>query len=120
MLRHQINVLKPRARAKPQLMNVDRLIFVWLYRLIPRTLVALAIVKPATVIRWRRIGVRCYWHWKSRYCGGRPKTAPEIRPLIQEMSHTSPLWGAPRILGELLKLGIDIEQTTVAKYMPRH
>jgi transposase InsO family protein len=120
VLRHQINVLKRRARAKPQLTNVDRLIFVWLYRLIPRTLDALAIVKPATVIRWHRIGFRCYWRWKSRSCGGRPKTTLETRRVIQDMSRTNPLWGAPRIRGELLKLGIDIGQTTVAKYMLRH
>ena len=99
---------------------MDRLIFVWLYRLILRTHDALAIVKPATVIRWHRIGVRCYWHWKSRFCGGRPKTALEIRRPVQDMSHTYPLRGAPRIHGEPLELGIDVGQTTVGKYMPRH
>src|SRR5271170_5343460 len=109
-LRHQINVLKRHA-PKPGLTNVDRLMFVWLYRLIPTTVLALAIVKPETVIKWHRNGFRCYWRWKSRSRGGRPKIALEIRRLIREMSHANPLWGAPRVHGELLKLGIDVGQT---------
>ena len=80
---------------------------------------ALAIVKPETVIRWHRAGFRAYWRWKSRPRGGRPKTLLGIRHLIREMSLANPLWGAPRIHGELLKLGIDVGQTTVAKYMAR-
>jgi transposase InsO family protein len=80
---------------------------------------ALKIVTPETVIRWHRAGFRAYWRWKSRPRGGRPKTPAEVRQLIREMSVANPLWGAPRIHGELLKLGIDIGQTTVAKYMVR-
>jgi hypothetical protein len=80
---------------------------------------ALKIVKPETVIRWHRAGFRAYWRWKSRPRGGRPETSAKIRQLIWEMSVANPLWGAPRIHGELLKLGIDIGQTTVAKYMAR-
>jgi transposase InsO family protein len=94
--------------------------FVWLYRLVPSTLNALAIVRPETVIRWHRSGFRSYWRWKSRSPGGRPKAAAEIRQLIREMSLANPVWGAPRIHGELLKLGINVGQTTVAKYMARH
>jgi hypothetical protein len=79
----------------------------------------LKIVRPETVIRWHRAGFRAYWRWKSRPRSGRPKTPLEIRQLIREISHANPLWGAPRIHGELLKLGIDVGQTTVAKYMAR-
>jgi hypothetical protein len=79
----------------------------------------LKIVRPETVIRWHRAGFRAYWRWKSRPRGGRPKTPLEIRHLIREMSLANPLWGAPRIHGELLKLGIDVGQTTVATYMAR-
>ena len=89
------------------------------YRLVPQVLDALKIVKPETVIRWHRAGFRRYWRWKSRPRGGRPKTPAEIRQLIRQMSIANPLWGAPRIHGELLKVGIDVGQTTVAKYMER-
>jgi hypothetical protein len=78
---------------------------------------ALAIVEPETVIRWHRAGFRMFWRWKSRSRSGRPRVALEIRQLIREMSLANPLWGAPRIHGELLKLGIDIGQTSAAKYM---
>jgi hypothetical protein len=80
---------------------------------------ALAIVRPETVIRWHRAGFRSYWRRKSKPQGGRPRIPVEIRYLIREMSLANPLWGAPRIHGELLKLGIDVGQTTVAKYMAR-
>ena len=80
---------------------------------------ALTIIKPETVIRWHRAGFRAYWRWKSRPYSGRPKTPLEIRQLIREISIANPLWGAPRIHGELLKLGIDVGQTTIAKYMAR-
>jgi hypothetical protein len=98
---------------------LDRLIFGGLYRLAPKVPGALAIVKPETVIKWHRAGFRSYRRWKSRRRGGRPTVAPEIRKLIREMSIANPLWGAPRIHGELLKLGIDIGQTSVAKYMAK-
>jgi hypothetical protein len=80
---------------------------------------ALAIVRPDTVIRWHRSGFRSYWRWKSSRRCGRPTVPLEIRRLIREMSIANPLWGAPRIHGELLKLGIDVGQTSVAKYMAR-
>src|SRR6266540_581742 len=119
VLRHQINVLRRQAPKKPALNNVDRLLFVWLSRLVPTTLTALAVITPETVIRWQRAGFRAYWRWKSRPRSGRPKVPFEIRQLIRDMSLANPLWGAPRIHGELLKLGIDIGQTSVAKYMAR-
>ena len=78
-----------------------------------------SIVQPETVIRWHRTGFRLYWRWKSRTRGGRPKIPVEIRRLIREMSLANRLWGAPRIHGELLKLGIEVAQSTVAKYMAR-
>jgi hypothetical protein len=79
---------------------------------------ALAIVKPDTIVRWHRAGLRLYWHWKSRRRGGRPTVPQEIRKLIREMSIANPLWGAPRIHGELLKLGIDIGQTSGPSIWP--
>ena len=86
----------------------------------PDVRAALAIVKPDTVIRWHRLGFRAYWRWKSKSCrGGRPPVPLEVRRLIRDMSLANPLWGAPRIHGELLKLGIDVGQTSVAKYMAR-
>ena len=118
-LRHQLNVLRRKSPARVSFSNIDRLVFAGLYRLAPGVLEALKIVTPETVIRWHRAGFRAYWRWKSRPRGGRPKTPAEIRELIHEISAANPLWGAPRIHGELLKLGIDVGQTTVAKYMMR-
>ena len=115
----QINVLRRAAPRRPHVSGLDRLIFVSLYRLFPSVRDALAVVTPETVIRWHRAGFRTYWRWKSRTRGGRPKLSPEIRQLIRDMSFANPLWGAPRIHGELLKLGIDVGQTSVAKYMAR-
>lgn len=120
VLRHQINILRRKAPRRVLLTSVDRLIFVSLYRLVPTTLDALAIIKPETIVRLHRRGFGAYWRWKSRSRGGRPKTEVEIRQLIRQMSLDNLLWGAPRIHGELLKLGIDVGQTTVAKYMVRH
>jgi transposase InsO family protein len=118
-LRQQINVLRRTAPKKLSFCAVDRMIFVGLYRLFPKICDALAIVKPDTLVRWHRAGFRSYWRWKSRRRGGRPIVPVEIRRLIREMSIANPLWGAQRIHGELLKLGIDIGQTSVAKYMAR-
>ena len=120
LLRHQLNVLRRRVPSKPRLAVADRLLFVWLYRLVPSVLSAIAIVQPETIIRWHRKGFRLYWRWKSRARGGRPKIPVEIRRLIREMSLANRLWGASRIHGELLKLGIEVAQSTVAKYMVRH
>jgi transposase InsO family protein len=119
VLRQQINVLRRKSPKRPALNNSDRLLFVWLSRLVPTTLAALAVVSPETVIRWHRAGFRAYWRSRSRPRGGRPKTSLEVRQLIREMSMANPLWGAPRIHGELLKVGIDVGQTTVAKYMAK-
>jgi hypothetical protein len=118
-LRQQINVLRRTAPKKLSYGAIDRLVFVGLYRLFPKVCDALAIVKPGTVVRWHRAGFRLYWRWKSRRRGGRPTVPLEIRRLIREMSIANPLWGAPRIHGELLKLGIEVGQTTVAKYMAK-
>ena len=119
MLRQQINVLRRTAPKKQTFSAIDRLIFVCLYRLLPGVRDALAIVKPETVVKWHRAGFRLYWRWKSKARGGRPTVPLDIRKLIREMSIANPLWGAPRIHGELLKLGVDIGQTSVAKYMAR-
>jgi hypothetical protein len=119
VLRHQINVLRRKSPNRPVLSNADRLLFVLLSRLVPATLDALTVIRPGTVIRWHRVGFRAYWRWKSRPRGGRPRTPHEIRQLIRDMSIANPLWGAPRIHGELLKLGIDVGQTTVAQYMAK-
>jgi transposase InsO family protein len=120
LLRHQLSVLRrQRQPLRPKLTVSDRLLFVWLYRLFPSLLSAAVIVKPDTIIRWHRTGFRLYWRWKSRSRGGRPKVAPEVRSLIREMSLANRLWGAPRIHGELLKVGIEVAQSTVAKYMAK-
>ncbi len=119
MLRHQLSVLRRQVPKRAAFNGIDRLVFVGLYRLAPQVLEALKIVRPETLIRWHRAGLRTYWRWKSRPRGGRPQTPVEIRRLIRDVSLANPLWGAPRIHGELLKLGIDVGQTTVAKYMAR-
>jgi transposase InsO family protein len=119
VLRHQLNVLRRKSPRRLAFSNVDRMVFAGLYRVAPGVLDALKILKPQTVIRWHRAGFRAYWHWKSRPRGGRPKTPEDIRQLIRDMSVANPLWGAPRIHGELLKLGINVGQTSVAKYMAR-
>jgi hypothetical protein len=93
--------------------------FVWLYRWFPSTIGALAIVRPETIIRWHRVGFRAYWRWRSCNWVGRPRVPAELRALIGDMSRANPLWGAPRIHDELLKLVFDVAQSTVAKYMAR-
>ena len=103
MPRHQLNVMRRRIPSNPKVTVVDRLLFIWLYRL------AVAIAQPETIIRWHRTGFRLYWRWKSRWRGGRPKVPMEIRCLIREMSLANRLWGAPRIHDELLKREIDVE-----------
>src|SRR5271169_516712 len=119
VLRRQINVLR---RANPKRLpfgSIDKLILGGVSRLFPKMYDTLTIVRPDTVIRWHRAGFRLYWRWKSRRRCGRPAVSLEIRRLIREMSIANPLWGAPRIHGELLKLGINVGQTSVAKYMAR-
>jgi transposase InsO family protein len=119
VLRQQIMVLR---RGKPRrlpFMAADRLVLGWICRLFPSAREALAIVRPETVVRWHRAAFRSYWRSKSRGWPGRPALSAEIRGLIREMSIANPLWGAPRVQGELLKLGVDVGQTSVAKYMVR-
>jgi hypothetical protein len=93
------------------------LFFIQLYRWFPSVLKAMTIMRPETVMRWHRAGFRRYWRWKSRNLGGRPKIAADLRALIRRISVENRLWGAPRIHGELLKLGFAVAQSTVAKYM---
>jgi putative transposase len=90
---------------------------VLLYRIWLQVINAMVLVKPATVVEWHRKGFRSYWRWRSCRLG-RPKISPDIRDLIRRMSNANPLWGAPRIHGELLKLGIKISQATVGRWMP--
>jgi hypothetical protein len=118
-LRQQLIVLKRSTPARPRLKATDRLIFVCLYRLFPSLLDASFIFKPETLLRWHRTGFRLFWRWKSRRRAGRPSVSADIRSLVRRISRENPLWGAPRIHGELLKLGIEIAQSTVAKYMVR-
>lgn len=119
VLRHQLNIQRRHLPKRQTFSATGRLFFAALYRLVPSIINALAIVKPETVIKWHRDGFKSYWRWKSRRRGGRPSVPLEIRRLIREMSIANPLWGAPRIHGELLKLGINIGQTSVAKYIAR-
>jgi transposase InsO family protein len=119
VLRQQINVLRRRMPGRPALTNIDRLLFVWLHRWFPTTGGAFAIVRPETLLRWHRTGFRAYWRWRSRNRVGRPKVPHELRALVAEMSRANVLWGAPRIHGELLKLGFEVAQSTVARYMVR-
>jgi transposase InsO family protein len=116
-LRHQVMVLRRQVGGRVHLTNLDRLFLVQLYHWFPSIRRVLAIVRPETVVRWHRAGFRRYWHWKSRSGGGRPQISAELRALIRKMSAENPLWGAPRIHGELLKLGFDVAQSSVAKYM---
>ena len=117
MLRHQLNVVRRRLPSRVRLTNNDRWFFIQLYRWFPSILKVLTIIQPETLVRWHRAGFRCYWRWKSLPLGGRPRIDTELRALIRRMSVENPLWGAPRIHGELLKLGFEIAQSSVAKYM---
>ena len=120
-LRHQLNVLQRSSHGqRPRLRNTDRLLWIWLSRSWSGWKQSLVIVQPKTVLAWHRAGFRLYWRWKSRSRRpGRPAINKDVRELIQQMSQANPLWGAPRIHGELLKLGIDVCETTIAKYMVR-
>jgi transposase InsO family protein len=118
-LRHQLTVLQRKARGRVQLTNSDRLFFIHLYRWFPTVLKVMMIIRPDTVVRWHRAGFRRYWRWKSRNMGGRRPINADLRVLIRRMSLENSLWGAPRIHGELLKLGFAVAQSTVAKYMVR-
>ena len=116
-LRHQVIVLRRNVRGRVRLTNSDRWFFVQLYRWFPSILTVLTIIQPETLVRWHRAGFRRYWLWQSRSRGGRPQIETDLRALIRRMSIENPLWGAPRIHGELLKLGFEVAQSSVAKYM---
>src|SRR5664279_4388274 len=117
VLRHQLIVLRRKLQGRVRLTNNDRWFFIQLYRWFPSILQVLTIIRPETLVRWHRAGFRCYWRWKSRPLGGRPQIETKLRALIRRMSMENPLWGAPRIHGELLKLGFEVAQSSVAKYM---
>src|ERR1700694_5616519 len=111
VLRHQLIVLKRRLHGRVRLTNNDRWFFIQLYRWFPSILQVLAIIRSATLVRWHRAGFRCYWRWKSRPRGGRPQIDTELHGLIRRISVENLLWGAPRIHGELLKLGFEVAQS---------
>src|SRR3954451_10317727 len=117
VLRHQLIVLRRRLPGRVRLTNSDRWFFIQLYRWFPSILQVLTIIRPETLVRWHRAGFRHYWRCKSRSPGGGPQIATDLRVLIRRMSIENPLWGAPRIHGELLKLGFEVAQSSVAKYM---
>jgi transposase InsO family protein len=116
-LRHQLNVAMRRAPQRVRLRAGDRALMVWMTRMWPSLLGLTRVVQPATILRWHRCGFRAYWRWKSRARPGRPRVERELRDLIRRMSEENTLWGAPRIHGELLKLGFEIAESTVSKYM---
>ena len=116
-LRRQLIVLQRKVRGRVHFTNSDRLFFIQLYRWFPSVLKVITIMRPETIVRWHRSGFRRYWRWKSRSLGGRPQIEADLRALIRRMSIDNPLWGAPRIHGELLKLGFEVAQSSVAKYM---
>ena len=118
-LRHQLNIALRRAPPRPRLYGSDRALLVWITRIWPNLLDLSQVVKPETILRWHRFGFRAFWRWKSRNRAGRPKIDRGLRDLIQRMSRENPLWGAPRIHGELLMLGFDVAQSTISKYMVR-
>src|SRR2546422_1897457 len=119
-LRHQLNVVLRRAPQRVRIRAGDRALMVWMTRMWPSLLGLTRVVQPATILRWHRCGFRAYWRWKSRARPGRPRVDRELRDLIRRMSEENPLWGAPRIHGELLKLGFKVAEWTVSKYMMRH
>jgi len=119
-LRHQLNIALRRAPRRLRLHGSDRAVLVWLTRLWPSLIGLARVVQPDTILRWHRSGFRAYWRWKSRGQPGRPRVSRELSELIQQMSNDNPLWGAPRIHGELLKLGFELAESTVSKYMTKH
>jgi len=117
-LRKQLEIV---ARSSPKLKigHTDRFFMGFLTGLYDSWRGALLIVQPETVICWHRESFRVFWQWKSRSGGGRPKIPQEQMDLIRQMATDNPLWGALRIHGELLKLGFDISESTVLRYMPK-
>ena len=118
-LRHQLNIALRRAPPRVRLYGSDRALLVWMTRIWPSLLGVAKIVQPETILRWHRSGFKAFWRWKSRNRAGRPKIDRELRDLIRRISGENPLWGAPRIHGELLMLGFEVAQSTVSRYMMR-
>jgi hypothetical protein len=118
-LRHQLNVTLRRAPRRFQFSRSDRVLLIWMTRLMPSLLDLAQVVRPETILRWHRAGFRAYWRWRSRRRPGRPKIDRDLRDLIRKMSKENPLWGAPRIHGELLKLGFKLAESTASKYMTK-
>ena len=118
-LRHQLNIALRRAPPRLRLYGSDRALSVWMTRIWPGLLDISQVVKPETILRWHRSGFTVFWRWKSRNRAGRPKVAHKLHDLIRRMSRENPLWGAPRIHGELQMLGFEVAQSTVSKYMRR-
>ena len=104
VLRHQINILRRQLPKRIRPRALDRAIFVWLHRLFPDIGNAVAIIRPETVVRWHRMGFRAWWRWKSRNPGGRPMIDRELRDFVRRMCEGNPLWGAPHVRGELLRV----------------
>jgi hypothetical protein len=119
-LRHQLNIALRRAPRRLRLLGSDRALLMWMAWVWPSVLGLSRVVQPDTILRWHRAGFRAYWRWKSRGRPGRPRVSRALRELIRRMSKENALWGAPRIHGELLKLGFEIAESTVSKYMIRH
>ncbi len=118
-LRQQLVLLRRRSK-RPQFGRLERLFWVWLSHQWAGWREALHVVRPQTVIRWHRQGFRAFWTWKSRRGRvGRPSVSSELAKLVRTMALANPLWGSPRIHGELLKLGFEVSQRSVARLMPR-
>ena len=117
-LRHQLIVLRRKVPRRVRLTNKDRWFLIQLYRWFPSILQVVTIIQPETLVQWHRAGFRLYWRWKSRSQGGRPRIEAELRALIRQMSLENPLWGAPRIHGELLKLGYEVAGQARHRILP--
>jgi hypothetical protein len=119
-LRHQLNIALRPHRRRLRLRGYDRALLVLMTWAWPSLLGLSRVVQPDTILRWHRAGFRAYWRWKSGGRPGRPRVSRELRELIRQMSAENPLWGAPRMHGELLKLGFEVAESTVSKYTIRH
>ncbi|MCP5007120.1 MAG: helix-turn-helix domain-containing protein [Planctomycetes bacterium] len=118
---HQQLIVLNRSIKRPQIKTKDRLFWIILYLFWNNWQESLIVLKPETVVGWHKKGFKLFWRWKSRSKGpGRPQISQEIRDLIHNMTIANPLWGAPRIHGELLKLGIEISERTVSSLMSKH
>lgn len=120
ILRQQVLVLQRKHRGRVKFCGLDRAILAWLSRIVPAVTDAIVVVRPETLVRWHRLGFRAFWRWKSGSGGGRPRVSQELQGLVLRLAAENPLWGAPRIHGELLKLGFELAQSTVSNYLRRH